>query len=118
MGEKPNGTERTAHTTRCSVAVTKPRPGISLFLCDVTAWPTWAKQGILKASWVKVDAEGIDPYILHGMEGSLRAKAVLGLQFEFSELWELKNRTHTLRHAVDFLDRLGYHTPTTRAALC
>lgn len=69
-----------------------------------------AKQGILKASWVKVDAEGIDPYILHGMEGSLRAKAVLGLQFEFSELWELKNRTHTLRHAVDFLDGLGYHT--------
>ena len=69
-----------------------------------------AKQGILKASWVKVDAEGFDPYILHGMEGSLRAKAVLGLQFEFSELWERKNRTHTLRHAVDFLDGLGYHT--------
>lgn len=68
------------------------------------------EQGIAQAAWVKIDAEGVDPYILHGMTSSLRAKTVLGLQFEFSNLWELANATHTLRHAVDFLDGLGYHT--------
>ena len=39
-----------------------------------------------------------------------RAAQVLGLQFEFSELWEQKNATHTLRHVVDLLEGLGYHT--------
>tara|TARA_B110001452_G_C15166809_1_gene405626 strand:+ start:107 stop:1138 length:1032 start_codon:yes stop_codon:yes gene_type:complete len=92
----------------------RPRPQephSKLARVQTMTYDTFAAQhSIQRASWVKVDAEGIDPYILHGMEKSLRTKAIIGLQLEYSDLWERKNSSHTLLHAVNFLDELGYHT--------
>ena len=61
-------------------------------------------------AWVKIDAEGFDPFVLYGAESSLRQRAIGGLMFEYSETWHLLNATHTLRNVVHWLDNLSYRS--------
>ena len=59
-----------------------------------------------KATFVKIDAEGVELPVLEGAAGVFAKLPVIFLMFEYSKAWNIGG--HTLKEAFHFLDNLGF----------
>ena len=67
-----------------------------------------AAEGIERVGLVSIDTEGWDHYVMRGMEGAMRRRAIDAVEFEYTRAWKPHLGDHALKLHLDWMDTLGY----------
>lgn len=92
-----------------SVSAMRSARGSRAIVRNVTTVDAFlAARRIERVGLVSIDTEGWDAFVMRGMEGALRRRAIDAFEFEYTRAWKPHLGEHALKEHLAWLDGLGY----------